>query len=148
MNIKQSKILTLICFLLQTAFVWSCSCNIGDVKQKFEKHVSIFQGVVIEVIYYDSTDMFGDQHIKVTFDIEKQWKGEKNQNQLLTVNNGASCYGYWYKKGQRYIVYAFKEGGHLNKWWCGGVIPKSESPEKFISEAKALDALVNNQTKK
>ena len=125
--------------------LWACSCNIGEVPEKFNDHVSIFQGVVTEVIYYDSTDMSGDQHIKVTFDIEKQWKGQRNQNQLLTVNNGMSCFGYWYKKGQTYIVYAFEEGDHLNNWWCGGVIPESERPEGFKSEAKALDALVAKQ---
>ena len=128
--------------LMAPKVLWACSCHIGGVAEKFNDHVSIFQGVVTEVLYFDSTDMFGDQHIKVTFDIEKQWKGQADQKQLLTVNNGMSCYGYWYKKGQKYIVYAFEEGGHLNNWWCGGVISESDSPQQFHDEATTLDSLV------
>lgn len=122
--------------------MWACSCSLGDVHQKFKEHVSIFQGDVTDIIYYDSKDMSGDQYIRVTFDIEKQWKGDKDQNQLLTVYNGSSCYGYWFKKGQKYIVYAFEDGDHLNNWWCGGVIQQSETPEKFNKEAQALDDIV------
>lgn len=129
---------------LMSPMSWSCSCNIGDVPEKFKNHVSIFQGVVTDLIFYEQQDAFGDQYIKVTFEVEKQWKGESNQSQLLTVYNGASCFGYWFKEKRRYIIYAFEEGETLNAWWCGGVISEYDNKESFEEEVSALNKLTSN----
>ena len=120
---------------------WPCSCNIGGVPKKFKDHVSVFEGTVTDIIFYEGRDASGDQYIRVTFEIAKQWKGEPHQNQLFTVYNGASCHGYWFKKGEKYLVYAFQEGDHLNAWWCGGVLSEKESKEDFASEVRQLDRL-------
>lgn len=127
-----------------TSLTWACSCNIGDVNKKFEDHVSIFKGKVNEVIFYDSTDMFGDQHIKVTFDIEKQWKGSPDQNTLHTVYNGMSCYGYWFKENQRYLIYAFERDGELNAWICGGIIEDSDDGTGLDEEIQKLNEITKN----
>lgn len=136
---------TFVFFLtLVSPFSWACSCNIGDVPEKFKDHVSIFQGVVTDLIFYEQQDAFGDQYIKVTFEIEKQWKGESTQHQLLTVYNGASCFGYWFKEKRRYIIYAFEEGETLNSWWCGGVISEYDNKGSFEEEVSALNKLTFN----
>lgn len=57
------RTLFLLLLLTQVSFSWACSCNIGDVSKKFDDHVSIFKGTVSEIIFYESTDMYGDQHI-------------------------------------------------------------------------------------
>ena len=133
------KIIATALLLIAAPSCWACSCNIGDVKKKYADHTSIFVGTVSELIFYNSEDTFGDQHIKVTFKIEKQWKGEPEENQLFTVYNRASCFGYWFEKNQRYIVYAFQESDHLNAWWCGGIIPESENDKQFSEEINALN---------
>ena len=119
----------------------ACSCDIGDVSKKFEEHVSIFQGVVTDLIFYKQEDVFGDQYIKIIFDIEKQWKDKPNQNQLHTVYNKSSCYGYWFKEKQRYIIYAFEEGETLNVWWCGGVVSEYGNKKSYKEEIDALNEL-------
>lgn len=133
----------IIIFLLTffSPLTWACSCDIGDVSEKFKEHVSIFQGTVSELIFYEEQDDFGDNYIKVTFSIEKQWKGKPTQNKLLTVHNGASCYGYRFKQKQRYIIYAFEEGETLNTWWCGGVISQDDRKKDFEEEIITLNKL-------
>ena len=126
-------------FAVSTA--WSCSCNIGDAREKFKNHVSVFTGIVKEIVFYKERDFFGDQYIRVTFEIAKQWKGSPEQNQLLTAYNGASCFGYRFKKGQTYLVYAFAEGNELNAWWCGGVLSEKESKGAFDSDIRQLNRL-------
>ena len=142
------KLIIVFLILFIAPISWACSCNAGDVAKKYTDHVSIFQGTVTEVIFYDSEDSFGDQHIKVTFEIEKQWKGEPSQKQLFTVFNRASCFGYWFKEKERYIVYAFEEGESLNAWWCGGVIPESENTVNFELEIKVLNEVAKNPLNK
>jgi hypothetical protein len=129
-------------FLIFAAFsVWPCSCQIGDVPEKFKNHVSVFTGSVKEITFYKQRDFFGDQYIRVTFEIDKQWKGSQEQNQLLTVYNEGSCFGYQFEKGETYLVYAFEEEDHLNAWWCGGVLSKTESKRAFNSDIRQLDRL-------
>jgi len=127
--------------ILAISSAWACSCNIGDVPKKFREHVSVFKGIVKDVVFYNERDAAGDQYIRVTFEIAKQWKGSPQQNQLFTVYNGASCFGYWFKKGETYLVYAFDEGDHLNAWWCGGVLSEKESNDAFNSDVRQLDRL-------
>lgn len=120
---------------------WSCSCRLGSVRQMFKEHVSIFEGTVTEIIFYKERDRWGDQYIRVTFSIEKQWKGKPGQNQLFTVYNTDSCFGYWFKEGERYLIYAFQEGDHLNAWWCGGILSENESKDEIDDEVRELDKL-------
>lgn len=127
--------------ILAVSSAWSCSCHIGDVPEKFKNHVSVFTGIVNDIVFYKERDFAGDQYIRVTFEITKQWKGSPEQNQLLTAYNGASCFGYRFKKGQTYLVYAFGEGADLNAWWCGGVLSKKESNKAFNSDVRQLDRL-------
>jgi len=138
------KNLFLILFLTQTSLSWACSCNIGDVSKKFKDHVSIFQGTATEIIFYESTDMHGDQQIKVTFDIEKQWKGKPDQNQLHTVYNEGSCFGYWFKEKESYLVYAFERDGKLNAWWCGGVIQDNADGTGLNMEILELNEILES----
>ena len=139
------KLLLFAALLLWQSATWACSYYIGAVSEKYKNHLSIFHGKVVEIVFYDKQDFFGDTHIKVTFDITQQWKGRPEQNVLLTVYNGSSCYGYWFREGQNYIVYAFEDGETLNAWWCGGVISESDSPKEFKSEIRDLNSLTQRK---
>ena len=147
-NVRNMKRTILALFLVLAAFsAWPCSCNIGDVPEKFKNHVSVFKGIVKDIVFYKERDFAGDQYIRVTFEITKQWKGSPQQNQLLTVYNGASCFGYWFKKGETYLVYAFDQEDHLNAWWCGGVLSEKESGEAFGSDIRQLDRLMHKNAR-
>lgn len=136
-----TKSFLFLMFLTFSPVTFSCSCSIGDVEEKFDEHVSVFMGTVKKITFYDSNDAFGDQRIKVEFELEKQWKGEPSQNVLFTVFNSVSCYGYWFKENQRYVVYAFNEDQSLNAWWCGGVISEADSKEQFMEELDVLNEI-------
>ena len=135
------KILVYAFILLGSKLSFACSCNIGNVEEKYKTHVSVFLGKVTEIYFYNSKNKMGDQRIKVKFDILNQWKGSKTQNQLFTVYNESSCWGYWFKEGEEYVIYAFEEDGKLNTWWCGGVISKKDVPEQFAKEFNALNEI-------
>ncbi|HPI94930.1 MAG TPA: hypothetical protein PK055_00920 [Gammaproteobacteria bacterium] len=98
-----TKTFLLLMFMAFSPATFSCSCSLGDVQKKFDEHLSVFMGTVKKITFYDSNDAFGDQRIKVEFELEKQWKGEPSQNVLFTVFNSVSCYGYWFKENQRYV---------------------------------------------
>lgn len=132
----------LLSLLLISADIIACSCSLGDVSEKFESHESVFEGNVTEIIYFDLIDAFGDQVIKVEFDVLQQWKGNPNQTELLTVLNSRSCYGYSFKENESYVIYAFIEKDHLNAWWCGGVLEKNQS-ESYKEETQSLDKISN-----
>jgi hypothetical protein len=140
------KPLLLLSLLLISINVSACSCSLGDVKEKFASHESVFEGTVTEINYYDLEDAFGDQVIKVKFNVLHQWKGSLNQTELLTVDNRRSCYGHSFKEKQSYLIYAFIERDHLNAWWCGGVLEKEPS-ESYKEETHSLDKLAKKHDK-
>lgn len=129
--------------LFFSASAFSCSCDMGEIPQKLESSKSVFVGTVKEIQYLESSNVFGDQEIVVTFSIQNQWKGGEEEHTLHTAYNAAGCYGYWFEESKEYLVYAFEDDGRLNTMWCGGVISKGESMESFKEEVITLNKLAD-----
>ena len=137
------KLFILLLVLTFSAPVFSCSCSMGEVSQKLESSKSVFVGSVKEIQYLESSNVFGDQKIVVSFSIQNQWKGGKEESTLHTAYNAAGCYGYWFEKSKEYLIYAFEDDGRLNTMWCGGVVSKDESMETFKEEVITLNKLTD-----
>ena len=65
------KISILLVFLFFTQVSFTCSCNIGDVPEKFKDSSNVFTGVVTSVERVGVTNTFGDEKIIVKFELSK-----------------------------------------------------------------------------
>ena len=126
----------------------SCSCSIGETPEKLEKSDYVFTGKVTSVELLEKQPEYGDPRIIVKLDVIKSIKGKQESYTLHTAYNEMGCYGYWFKKDDTYLIYAFKDkrnDGKLNSWWCGGVISKSDSDQRFTKEVDELDELISKK---
>jgi len=124
----------------------ACSCRLGDVDEKFAQHEFVFTGKVSNIVRLDARNAFGDPAIIVTFEVEKSWKGAGKTIVLHTAENAMGCYGYWFKEGHDYLVFAFQDQlKQLDTFWCGGVIPKltneGEPSSNYSEEVQQLNHL-------
>lgn len=83
--------------------VFACSCiPPGSPTEELAKSTAVFSGKVLNI----SRDGYAD---KVTFDVEKIWKGVSEKNVIVaTATEGAMC-GFGFRKNEKYIVYASGE---------------------------------------
>lgn len=92
-------------------FLWSsfseaCTCSSGSAKGLYDLSSWVFVGTVKDVVYIDEDRNDIEPRIKVTFDIETEWKNLFKASELNTVYNKASCRGYWFGKGKRYLIFS------------------------------------------
>lgn len=112
-------LLILLC-VVSNGKLLACGCSLFDLDEAVKSAEEIFIGKVykIEFIYYrlndyylDSTDNVlkptsGDEYSirKVTFEVERKWKGS-NKKFVSVYDNLGSC-SFNFQKFDRYIVYA------------------------------------------
>lgn len=95
----------------------ACSCLEPKVKETLKWADVVFTGEAVKVQYVDAVGdkMFGERRIIVTFQVSNYWKGNVGATITLhTVYNQVSCGGYFFKEGEKFIVYAKK---HKAKEW-------------------------------
>lgn len=78
-------------------------CAIPTFQRAFQESKSVFVGEVV------SEEKNGDTRI-FNFKIEKYWKGADKQNIEINVYETAR-YQAWFKKGEKYLVYATADEG-------------------------------------
>ena len=90
--------------------VSACSCKAQDARTSLPGADAVFSGRVIEVEYVDEKPMrSGDPRVVVTLEVYRIWKGARAKTIVLhTVYNQASCAGYFFKKGEEFLVVAKK----------------------------------------
>lgn len=89
-----------------------CECaKRNDIKSEIEASDAIFVGEVIE-IKNSQPDAI------ITFKVERIWKGDKTEKLLIFTDNRGKACGYNFKKGERYLVYAYKRDGELHTDIC------------------------------
>ena len=116
----------------------ACSCNLGSAQDKLKKFGTVFLGTVQSVEKLDQVTDFNERRIRVTFDVEKRWKGKADAHVLETVQNQSSCSGYWFKAGERFLIYASRgPWGGLDVMWCGGAVSEDEG-KAFTTELQYL----------
>jgi hypothetical protein len=105
---RLGAILPVLTFLLivinQSDPAFACECTKRDnLETEFRLAHSVFVGEAIEI-----KDTQPDASI--TFRVEKIWKGNKAEKIIVLTNNQGKACGYHFKKGERYLVYAFADG--------------------------------------
>jgi hypothetical protein len=89
--------------------VLACSCMEPKVQEVLKWADVVFTGEATKVQYVDAQGdkMFGERRIIVTFTVSGYWKGNVQKTITLhTVYNRVSCGGYFFKEGEKFIVYA------------------------------------------
>lgn len=87
----------------------ACSCDIRSHERDLREAHAVFVGRVLQI----GANETGDEEtrrfapFKVTFEVEKGWKGKKGEVAVVTDNNGPPCGGFRFEKGERYLIYAF-----------------------------------------
>ena len=89
---------------------YSCSPDIKSHRQDYREARAIFVGRVVSIDAVSDVpeNLRGEVDRKVTFGIERRWKGTKNSTVSVLASYGpATCHGYEFREGERYLVYAF-----------------------------------------
>jgi hypothetical protein len=112
---KISRSLTYLVGSILTVFVYStaiyaCDCTGPRGRDAIREGSPAFRGVVTEIKdlgpFPDRTEPT-EHRIVVTFAVSKVWNGEVGTSfQLHTANNLFSCAGYYFKRGEEYLVVA------------------------------------------
>jgi hypothetical protein len=120
--------------------VEACSCDVGRVSTAIERHQLIATGRIANLHWLDARNV-----VQVTITVEQMLKGSSH-NRLLTVYTrqyGTSCYGYDFRIGRRFLVFArdptdpreapmesltgLPDGGHIVEL-CGGSVSLDTGP--------------------
>lgn len=94
----------------------ACSCAIPqDPQTALAGADAVFSGRVASI---QRLEMDGYAQLLVKFDIDTSWKGEtEDQAFIMTADNSAAC-GYYFKKGEAYLVYSYLYEGVLHTNIC------------------------------
>ncbi len=126
--------------LLASPMTLACVCQARDAKQKLRRSDSVFLGKVTSVENLDArSDAYGEQRIRVTFDVQRRFKGRRADVTLETVINEVSCSGSHFQQGENMLVYAFRTPRGLDVSWSGGVV--KEKGNDFKHEIHQLRRL-------
>lgn len=122
---------TILLFWVATASTaWACSCVEGPLESAVSEAGAIFSGEVFEILDVPGSDSFIRQRA-ITLRIEDSWKGleaDATTVTLLTSSQGSTC-GYDFRKGQRYLVYAFRWKGSWSTNLCTRTMPIADAEE-------------------
>lgn len=108
------------CFILMmlgtTPDAFACSCaRPSDPQTALTRADAVFNGRVASI---QRLEMDGYAQLLVKFDIDTSWKGEtEDQVFVMTADNSAAC-GYYFKKGEAYLVYSYLYEGVLHTNIC------------------------------
>lgn len=126
----------------------ACSCGGGGSKEEIVEWAlshpgAVFSGEVVEV---DK----GSQISNVALRVNEVWKGPQQETiQVSTPSYGAAC-GYPFKKGQEYLIYAYKKEGPFKVDLCSQTKPLSKASEDLAllgnSSEKPTDGEVLSDT--
>ncbi len=106
---------------IETDSAYACSCVIpGPPDEELANSSAVFAGKVINLAepFAGFGPVSSADPIKVTFQVDKVWKGSVSQTTIIsTARSGASC-GYTFEKGGEYIVYAYGTENDLSVSLC------------------------------
>ena len=119
MRVKRAT--TILQFIMVVSFVLfqprdslACSCVGPRGKKALNGAAAAFSGKVMKVVYLDADEPRVEPRIIVTFKVYRSWKGPLNKSVVIhTVYNKRSCEGYYFKEGEEYLVFAYKNRGHM-----------------------------------
>lgn len=123
MSVARVWITVALASLLVPFTTLACDCIPGSPAERLSAAVAVFEGTVetIKEIQSAEGNPFGEVQVVVSFEEVKWMKGGSSAAILHTVQNRASCNGYFWQEGARYEVYArTNSDGTLGTSFCYG----------------------------
>jgi len=108
----------------------ACSCAGGaSLEEELESSDAVFAGAVTEIEREDHAPGVGPPLGRVTFDVNESWKGvTEGTASVYGQGDEVSC-GLDFDPGERYLVYAYRTGDHLETSFCEATKPLAEARE-------------------
>ena len=111
---------------LSVSDVKACSCRFGDSPpcEEYWRSEAVFAGKVIKKSTFYTEEGEGDskykyQQVLARFSIEQTFKGiVGDEVEIVTGMGGGDC-GYHFKDGERYVVYAIRDGRDKSRLYSG-----------------------------
>src|SRR5687768_12409359 len=134
------RIIVTVCAILSSLIyspaTWACECDDPSQRDAFRRARAVFIGTITVITpnpdYTDETRIYP---AKVSFSVEKQWKGPVAGDIAVYADQGfLSCWTRKFNVGERYLVYAF-ERKLLVTTNCGRTMP----PERAADDLKNLN---------
>lgn len=103
--------------------VFACECTIPKPPDEaLIESDTVFSGKVTGV-YTDDSGM------KISFDVDKAWKGISNDTVSAVTGLGSADCGYPFEEGKEYLVYTYGGGESLYTSGCSRTKPLSEAEQ-------------------
>jgi len=111
---------------LSVSDVKACSCRFGGSPpcEEYWRSEAVFAGKVIKKSTFYTEEGEGDskykyQQVLARFSIEQTFKGiVGDEVEIVTGMGGGDC-GYHFKDGERYVVYAIRDGRDKSRLYSG-----------------------------
>lgn len=98
-----------ILLLLSATAINACECNIEPHSKTFRKAKAIFVGKLIEIGTEEIKKEGYSLLYKLTFDVEKKWKGKKSKQITVFTNGTNMCSAFKFREGEKYLSYVHKD---------------------------------------
>jgi hypothetical protein len=110
--------LALLAFSAQAAYACSCIEVKKGTAVNYKRWLKTFDGAVFTGRVIKTEKSEADHQLKVTFDVERHWKGAGNGEAVIyTAMDSAAC-GVSYTEGETYFVVARNYNGKLMTDLC------------------------------
>ena len=113
----------------------ACSCGVSPPPcEVFAKASAVFVGKVIDAAQQQvATREDGTKEVfdvgAIRFQVMEAFAGVKGREVTIHSGTGGGDCGYWFKRGEVYLVYAFGELSHLGTTICSRTNPIAEASE-------------------
>src|SRR5215468_5184618 len=122
---------------LSISDVKACTCGfVGPPCEEYWRSQAVFAGKVIKKSTFYVEEGEGDsrykyQQVLVRFSIEQAFKGIAGDEVEIVTGMGSGDCGYYFKDGERYVVYAIRSGRDKSRLYSG-----SCNRIKLVAEAE------------
>src|SRR6185436_17380114 len=121
-------ILVFVIFTLSASGVFACTCAENSARSDFRRAKAILIGKVV-------SNQDGSDGVKITFKIEKQWKGHHQKEFTALWDGPGPCGGFLFENGRTYLVYA---RGH--KMWVDTGCDRTAKIEQAHDDIQKLNS--------
>ena len=122
-------VFTFVTSTLFASAVFACTCAENSARSDFRRAKAILIGEVIS--NHDESD-----GVKITFKIEKQWKGHQRKEFTALWEGPGPCGGFLFENGRTYLVYA-----RSDKMWVDTACDRTAKIEQAHDDIQKLNSV-------
>ncbi|MFB5269296.1 hypothetical protein ACE41H_21275 [Paenibacillus enshidis] len=115
-----AAVLSSVLLVAKPTVVYACSCAESPPDEAKAQSAAVFSGKALSVKQKMALILSTDDPVKVTFQVDRVWKGKVSSTTVITTAMSSASCGYEFTEGQDYLVYARydQESGVLYTTLC------------------------------